>query len=67
MFSAFMHFKHKSMSILKIAWKGYKNVNYKIGVGTSLVAQWLRICLPMRGTWVRSLFGKLRSHLMHSN
>ena len=24
-------------------------------VGTSLVAQWLRICLPMQGTWVWSL------------
>ena len=23
--------------------------------GTSLVAQWLRICLPMQGTWVRAL------------
>ena len=23
--------------------------------GASLVAQWLRICLPMRGTWVRAL------------
>ena len=23
--------------------------------GTSLVAQWLRICLPMQGSWVRSL------------
>ena len=23
--------------------------------GTSLVVQWLRICLPMQGTWVRSL------------
>ena len=23
--------------------------------GTSLVAQWLRICLPMQGTWVQSL------------
>ena len=22
---------------------------------TSLVVQWLRICLPMQGTWVRSL------------
>ena len=21
----------------------------------SLVAQWLRVCLPMQGTWVRSL------------
>ena len=23
--------------------------------GTSLVAQWIRICLPTQGTWVRSL------------
>ena len=23
--------------------------------GTSLVAQWIRICLPMQGTWVRTL------------
>ena len=23
--------------------------------GASLVAQWLRICVPMQGTWVRSL------------
>ena len=23
--------------------------------GTSLVAQWLRICLPIQGTWVQSL------------
>ena len=25
------------------------------GLGTSLVVQWLRICLPMQGTRVRSL------------
>ena len=25
------------------------------GVGASLVAQWLRICLPMQGTQVRAL------------
>ena len=30
---------------------GIKNIN----IGTSLVAQWLRICLPMQGTWVRAL------------
>ena len=23
--------------------------------GASLVAQWLRICLPLQGTWVRAL------------
>ena len=27
----------------------------KIGRGASLVAQWLRICLPMQGTRVRAL------------
>ena len=27
----------------------------KTGQGASLVAQWLRICLPMRGTRVRAL------------
>ena len=27
----------------------------KIPLGTSLVAQWIRIHLPMQGTWVRSL------------
>ena len=28
------------------------------GVGTSLVAQWLRICLPMQGTQVQILVGE---------
>ena len=27
-------------------------------IGTSLVAQWLRICLPMQGTRVRALVGE---------
>ena len=26
-----------------------------IKLGTSLVVQWLRICLTMQGTWVRAL------------
>ena len=26
-----------------------------IDIGTSLMAQWLRICLPMQGTWVQAL------------
>ena len=31
-------------------------INLKVfGLGTSLVAQWLRICLPMQGTQVQSL------------
>ena len=28
---------------------------YRLWVGTSLVVQWLRIRLPMQGTWVRAL------------
>ena len=30
---------------------------------TSVVVQWLRIFLPMQGTWVQSLVGELRSHV----
>ena len=33
----------------------YQSVFKFTGSGTSLVAQWLRICLPVQGTWVRSL------------
>ena len=33
-----------------------KTVQLEIAsLGASLVAQWLRICLPMPGTWVRAL------------
>ena len=35
--------------------------------GTSLVLQWLRICLPMQGTQVQTLVGNLRSHMLGSN
>ena len=38
-----------------IAVKHNKMKLSKKGYGTSLVAQWLRICLPMHGTWVRAL------------
>ena len=33
-------------------------------VGASLVVHWLRICLPMQGTQVRSLVGKLRLYML---
>ena len=33
----------------------------KVG-GTSLVVQWLRICLPLQRTWIWSLARELRSH-----
>ena len=32
--------------------------------GTSLVAQWLGLCLLMQGLWVRSLVGELSSHVL---
>ena len=32
-----------------------KSDSNKTAWGASLVAQWLRICLPMQGTWVRAL------------
>ena len=35
--------------------------------GTFLVGQWLRIHLPMQGTWVRFPVSKLRSHLPWGN
>ena len=42
------------IQILKIE-RDNKQPNQNNGQGTSLVAQWLRICLPMQGTRVRSL------------
>ena len=41
----------------------YQNeVNFKMGGRTSLVAQWLRIHLPMQGTWVRALVWEDPTH-----
>ena len=34
------------------------------GLGTSLAVQWLRIPLPMQGTWVWSLVGELRFYIL---
>jgi len=38
-----------------------------ISLETSLVVQWLRICLARQGTWVRSLVGEWRSHKPQRN
>ena len=35
-------------------------------VRSSQVVQWLRIRLPMCGTWVQSLVQELRSHMLQS-
>ena len=43
---------------------GFKSCALKIVLsGTSLVAQWLRICLPIQGTLVWCPVGELRSHM----
>ena len=34
---------------------------------TSLVAQWLRICLPVQGMQVQYLVGELRSYVLWGN
>ena len=38
-----------------------------IRLGTSLMVQWLRICLAMQGTWIQNLVRELRSHMPWSN
>ena len=37
------------------------------GLGTPLVAQWLRICLARQGTWFRFLVGELGSHKLRGS
>ena len=44
-----------------------KRSHVKLKGGTSLVVQWLGICLPMQGTWVRSLVKELRPHMPQGN
>lgn len=43
------------------------DIHKKFCLGTSPVAQWLRIHLPIQGTWVRSLAWELRSHMLQSS
>ena len=40
-------------------WISYK----KYPMRTSLVVQWLRICLEMHRMWVQSLVGEVRSYM----
>ena len=42
-------------SLRKTVWRCPKKLN----LGTSLVVQWLRIGLPMQGTWVQSMAQKI--------
>ena len=42
---------------------GWLQLKGRIGLGMSLVAQGLRVNLPVQGAWVLSLVGELRSHM----
>ena len=45
----------------------YKNTLKNPTHGTSLVVQWLRVCLAMQGTWAWALVGELRYHVPWGN
>ena len=42
---------------------GVRPLLKNIAIGTSLVVQWLRLCLPMQKVQVQSLIGDLGSHV----
>ena len=44
--------------LIQPLWRTVWRFIKKLKIGASLVAQWLRICLPMQGTWVRTLVWK---------
>jgi len=47
----------------KVRWNYGENISW---LGTSLVVQYLRLCLSIQEVWVPFLVGKLRSHMPHS-
>ena len=49
--------------------KSHKSLtlNQKLAMRASLVVQWITIGLARQGTWVQSLVGELRSHMLRGN
>ena len=41
--------------------------SFKKCLGTYMVVQWLRICLPIQETWVQPLVRELRSHMIQDD
>ena len=41
--------------------------SFKKRLGTYMVVQWLRICLPIQETWVQPLVRELRSHMIQDD
>ena len=64
--NAIHHINKQRKKTNHLNWYGKKHLTIfttlpwfkKMLEGTSLVAQWLRICLPMQGTWVQALVWK---------
>ena len=51
-----MYLKHYTLIIETVlSFQAHMEHSQKLIVGTSLVAQWLRIHLPMQRTWVQAL------------
>ena len=49
------HYTAKNNQEMSSVCLGCQVLHKKLLYWTSLVVQWLRICLPMQGTWVQSL------------
>ena len=61
------HLKLSRQFHIAITFMQVFTVFLKVMEGTSLVVQWLRVCLAMWGMWVWSLVVELRSHMPRSN
>ena len=51
---------------IEYIWNCWSFSTLKYNLGTFLVVQRLRLCLPMQGVWVWSLVGELSSPIPHS-
>ena len=60
--SAFQH-KIKSLKLKKKKIRGLLLSPKRTIMETSLVVQWLRLCLPVQRVWVWPLTGEIRSHM----